>query len=893
MAFRAKVLLALAVLSLASSPARAATSGPQPANGCARPAGLSVRAMRVTKPISVDGVLNEPEWSEAVPETTFYDSDPYEGSVPSQRTAVRVLYDENAIYIGAHMFDTHPDSVIARLTRRDVTIASDGLTVYLDPLHDHRSGYYFKINAAGTLYDGTIYNDGWQDDSWDAVWSGRARIDSLGWTAEMRIPLSQLRCQGGSHCVWGINFHRTIPRRNEDAYLVYTPKNGSGFVSRFPELQGIEDLHPKRSIEVLPYFTTKASYLYEVPGDPFRSGAEYKPATGGDLRMAVGRKLTLNATVNPDFGQVEVDPAVVNLSDVESYFSEKRPFFVEGSQIFNNFGQEGANDYWGFNFNQPTFFYSRRVGRAPQGSLAESTYVDVPVGTTILGAAKLIGKAGSSWNVGALSALTGREMATLAGIGPPVEQEAEPLTYYGVGRAQKDFKNRQAGLGFLMTSAVRSFDDPALRNNLAKQSWALGQDGWIFLDNKQKWVISGYAAASYVQGNSIFMDSLQQSSRHYFQRPDANEVRFHPGETTMSGTTMRYWVNKQTGNVLFNSAVGYMSPGFDVNDLGFHQRSDIINVHLGSGYKWTTPTKTVKYSNILTALFATYDFDGNPTSAGLWTRYTIEMLNANSFQFGLAANPQTRNTRRTRGGPISLNLAGYEVFTHFDSDSKKKLFYYFDTDTYITPGSKSHNWSVYPGVDWKPMSRLLVSFVPGFEYVRDNAQYVTTVNDPLAVNTYGKRYVMSTLDQKTLSGSFRVNWSFTPTVSMQLYMQPLVSSGDYYDYKELARPGSYDFNQYRTGIEYDPATGTIDPDGPGPAPAFNIGQPDFTYRSLRGNAVFRWEYRPGSTFYFVWTQVRQDSNSDSNFSVGPSISELVSDQADNIFLAKVTYYLGF
>jgi len=889
MRFPAKVLLTLAMSICVPLAVHAADA---PGTSAPRLAGLPVHALRVTRSISVDGVLSEPEWSEATPETSFYDSDPYEAVAPSQRTEVRVLYDENSLYIGARMFDMHPDSVVARLTRRDVSIASDGLTVYLDPLHDKRTGYYFKVNAAGTLYDGTIYNDGWQDDSWDAVWSGRARIDSLGWTAEMRIPLNQLRCQGGATCVWGINFHRTIQRRSEEAYLVYTPKNGSGFVSRFPELVGIENLHPKRSVEVLPYFTTKAEYLYEVQGNPFRSGPEYKPATGGDLRMAVGRKLTLNATINPDFGQVEVDPAVVNLSDVESYFSEKRPFFVEGSSTFD-FGQQGANDYWGFNWPQPTFFYSRRIGRAPQGTVAESSYADVPIGTTILGAGKLIGKAGSSWNVGALSAITGQETASLAGTGPMVEQEVEPVTYYGVGRAQKDFKNRQAGLGFLGTSVLRKFDDASLKDHLADQSYMLGQDGWIFLDSKQKWVISGYAAASYIQGNSVFMDSLQQSSRHYFQRPDADQVRFEPGRTTLSGTTMRYWLNKQSGNVLLNSAIGYMSPGFDVNDLGFQTRTDVINAHFGTGYKWTKPTKKVKNKSILGALFGVYDFDGNPTWAGLWTRYSVEMLNANSFQFGVAGNPQTVNTRRTRGGPTSLNLAGYEFFTHFDSDSKRKLFYYIDTDAYITPGSKSHNWSVYPGVDWKPSSRVLLSFSPGFEYVREHAQYVTTVDDPLATETYGKRYVFATLDQRTLSGSFRMNWAFTPQLSLQMYVQPLISSADYDDYKELARPHSYDFNQYRNGIEYDPATGTVDPDGGGPAPSFNIGEQDFTYRSLRGNAVLRWEYRPGSTFYLVWTQVRQDSNGESNFSLGPSLGELARDQADNIFLAKVTYYLGF
>jgi len=887
MRFPAKVAVLLCLTSVVPGRALAA-----PASGAPRPEGLAVHATRITSPIDVDGLLSESAWSQATPETTFFDSDPYEGSSPSQRTEVRIVYDDAAIYIGARMYDLAPDSVQARLSRRDVSIASDGFTVYLDPLRDKRSGYYFMLNAAGTQFDGTLANDGAQDASWDAVWPGRAHRDSTGWTAEMRIPFSQLRCQGGSKCTWGINFRRSIPRRNEEAYLVYQPKDASGFVSRFPELVGLENLRPARSIELLPYFTTKASYLHRVPGDPFRSGSDYTPATGADLRMAVGSRLTLNATVNPDFGQVEVDPAVVNLSDVESFFSEKRPFFVEGSSIFN-FGQEGANSYWGFNWPQPRFFYSRRIGRAPQGSLADSAYADVPVGASILGATKLIGKLGSSWNMGMLHALTERETATLAGNGPMVKQEAEPFAYYGVGRVQKEFKNRSAGLGLLTTTAQRSFDDPQLRDQVPSQSYTVGSDGWIFLDSKQKWVISGYSAASVVKGDANYIDDLQQSSRHYFQRPDADKVRFEPGRTTLSGTTARYWLNKQSGNTFMNAALGYMSPGFDVNDVGFQTRSDVINAHWGYGYKWTKPTKHRKYQDALAALFANYDFDGNPTWAGVFLQGSTEMLNANSLNYRLAANPRTVNVRRTRGGPTSYNLPGYEAGMYFDTNSKNKLFYFIDTGGYIQPTAKSHNWYVSPGVQWKPSSNVFLSLEPTFEYVRENAQYVTTVDDPLATQTYGKRYVLANLDQATLSASVRMNWAFTPHLSLQLYVQPLISSGDYDDFKELARPHSYEFNAYRNGVEYNPQTGTIDPDGAGPAPAFSIGEPDFNFRSLRGNAVMRWEFRPGSTFYLVWTQTRSEEDDAGTFRFGPSISNLARADADNIFLAKVTYYLGF
>lgn len=396
LALKTFMLCAALATGAAASPdslgsAAADTSARLEAPAAPSPSAVTVTAIRLDGPIVLDGALSEPVWQQGTPVTRFLQSDPYEGATASERTEVRVAYDEDALYVGARMYDSHPDSIVSRLCRRDVSIQSDRFAVFLDPFHDHRSGYYFMVNAAGVQYDGTLFNDSWDDDSWDAVWQAKARLDDQGWTAEMRIPYSQLRFARANPVVWGIDLRREITRRSERAYLVYPPKSQSGFVSRFPDLVGIEGVTPGGSIELMPYVTGKAEYLNHADNDPFNDGSRYDPGGGADLRMGVGGNLTLNATVNPDFGQVEVDPAVVNLSDVESYFQEKRPFFVENSRIFS-FGNEGANDYWGFNWPEPAFFYSRRIGRSPEGSVPDASFSDTPTGTQILGAAKLTGK---------------------------------------------------------------------------------------------------------------------------------------------------------------------------------------------------------------------------------------------------------------------------------------------------------------------------------------------------------------------------------------------------------------------------------------------------------------------------------------------------------------------
>jgi hypothetical protein len=389
------------------------------------------------------------------------------------------------------------------------------------------------------------------------------------------------------------------------------------------------------------------------------------------------------------------------------------------------------------------------------------------------------------------------------------------------------------------------------------------------------------------------MTAVQEGSLHYLQRPDAKSYSVDPNATSLGGYGARLWLNKQSGRVLLNSALGIMSPRFDVNDMGYQTRTDVVNGHIGTGYQWSNLTPWRKYASVLGALFGSRDYDGDIISAGVWAKGQIEFINNYSWNTSMAFDPQTTNPRRTRGGPLTLNLPSYEWDMYFDTDSKSKLFYFIESDNYFTEaGSKSY--SLFPGVEWKPVSSLSLRVGPNIQRMIEDAQYVETVDDPLATSTFGHRYVFATLDQRTISAQIQLNWAFRPNLSLQTFLQPLVSTGDYHDFKEVARPNSYDFLVYGTGgSTFDPNTMMADPDGPGPAPPFSVHDPDnhdFNVRQLLGNSVLRWEYMPGSTLFLVWTQQRDASTDIASNDFQHSFDQLVSAKANNTFLAKVTYY---
>jgi hypothetical protein len=833
-----------------------------------------VRIVRTEQPINVDGQLDEAIWQNGHAVSSFTQRDPDQGLPPRQRTEVRLAYDDDALYVGARLYDTAPDSVVARLSRRDNDPGSDNFTIMLDPYRDRRTGYYFIVTAAGVLLDGVMMNDGWDDSSWDGVWQARARRDEHGWTAEMKIPFSQMRYRAGPSVVWGVNMQRSINRYVELDALVYTPRGESGYVSRFPELQGLDDLKAGQHVEITPYVTAKTENLTFDPNglgeydsaDPFHDGWNSTPAVGGDLRMNVGSKLTLNATVNPDFGQVEIDPAVVNLTDVESFFQEKRPFFTEGVSVFRC-GNNGASSYWSFNWPEPVFFYSRRIGRSPQGGTPDETdgvdYTDRPLGTHILGAAKLTGQAAPGWNVGTVQAVTSREEATLQwNDGTQSQFGVEPLSYYGVYRVMREMNDRRQGLGLMAMTTARSFDgsDDPLKAQVNDGSVVTAMDGWTFLDAKRVWVISGYATGSWVHGSPERISSLQQDFPHYYQRPDRPGLGVDPNAQSLAGWGARLWLNKQQGALLLNSAFGAISPGFDNNDLGFLFGGDVMNGHIGIGHQWEKPSGNRHYASVIGAVAGSWDFGGNNSLNGFYVEGNFEQRNRWSWWGSTFMTGESFSPTKTRGGPNMVRKPAISGNIGFDTNSRKPFFWAVSYNPYV---SEDGSWEqqLSPSIVWRPIPNLGISGGPELY----KAHYDTQWWDNEGTLATGSRF--TELEQTQWSMNFRVDYSATPNLSLQVYVQPLISTLRFHELRELARSRSYEFLEVQPGDVY--------------------GE---TFGSVRGNAVLRWEYLPGSSMYFVWSQDRAAANGENQFQWGESYKVASSAPANNVFMVKVAHH---
>jgi len=892
--FRVKAMrTSTAALALLALPllAAAASAGASPSKQDKKPfEPRVVRAVRTDEPIVLDGVLDEKVW-QGPPARGFTQNDPKDGAPATEATDVWVAYDDKALYVAALCHDSDPKGIIALMGRRDAQIDSDWFFFSVDPYDDKRSGFLFGVNPAGSILDEALSNDVTEDLTWDGVWDAKAAINAEGWVVEMRIPFDQIRFAKKDDYVWGVNFSRVIKRKNEKATFSWVPKNEPAFVSKFARLEGIRGISPGRHVEFLPYTVGQAQFRPMQAGNPFELGHRYGGNLGFDLKAGLLSNLTLDATVNPDFGQVEVDPAVVNLSAYETYYDEKRPFFIEGASLFNGFGRGGVYLNANINWPQPSFFYSRRIGRAPEGPVTEDGYSEIPDRSKILGAAKLTGKFGD-WNVGFINALTAREYADIDQAGLRLEQEVEPFSYYGAFRAQKEIDKGQSGLGLMATGVMRDLRTDTLDAVLNKNAFSLAADGWTFFDKDRQYVVGGWVGATRIEGTADDIDRLQTSSMHYFQRPDASEVSLDPAATSLSGWGGRLSFAKQSGSFLFLSQLGALSPGFDPNDIGFQRgSSNIINISFLPGYQWTTPGKVFQQLMIIGGAARNYDFAGNKFYEG-WFAVAQGMF-ANFWNFGVtfAANPATMSDTLTRGGPRAINPWGWELDAQLATDSRQPLVIESQMSSYQQPGSSSQiNGQVT--FRWKPGSNVSLSVGPSYAVQTDEHQWVTRIADPAMTATYGARYVFGRIDEKVISAEIRLDWTFNPKLTLQAYLQPFIAVGRYDRFKELARARAFAYNVYGEGastIQYADGSYIVDPDGDGPAPAFAFGDPDFAVKSLRGTIVLRWEYHPGSLLYFVWTQNRADYSHPGDLQLRRDLGELLTAPGDNIFLLKVSF----
>jgi len=901
--FRSAARFALPLALCVSAHGRLAAQAPSADDHANRPRAVAVER---TTPIVLDGVLSEPEWSAGTPATGFRQQQPREGEPASQRTEVRFAYDAEALYVGARMWDSlGARGVRTRLTRRDEIEDGDQLRIEWDTYHDHAGRTVFILTPSGVKGDEGQASPG-ADPSWDPVWSYAARVDSAGWTAEARIPWSQLRF--GHDTVWGMQIWRFVERLNETSIWSFRGLRESDGPPYFGHLEGLRVRHRPRGWELMPYALAKAAYVRPVqPGSPFERPRDYGVRVGADARMLLGSSFTLSATVYPDFGQVEQDPAVVNLSAFESYYDEKRPFFVEGSGLlfFGGFDCFSCSNASGMNI-----YYSRRIGRAPQGAVPDGYgYAEVPPNARLLGAARLTGRTRAGWQVATLDAVTAREQARVMDVetGARGSIPVEPLTNYWLGRVRRTTHEGRITWGAMATSVMRGFggaDDP-LRAQLARHAEALGFD-WTLAAPGNGYSLMGNFVLANVAGDSLAIARLQRSSARYFQRPDrrtgGNGIFSNAYDTSAEGLRgfggyLR--ASKDQGAWRWEGMVNYRSPGFEVNDMAFLTRADYVWMAANARRLWTVPGRWYRSATWTTGAQQQLNWDGDRIDLQVHSYAEAELRNYWTVAFYARLRPVVIDDRMTRGGAAVFRSRSWAVGPKLWTDSRRAVVFSLDPlFSRFSDGSRVDR--VYASVRVKPAAGAEVSIGPNFTALNDMGQYVKQFADPSATAFYGRRAVFAELRQRTLSLDTRLSWTFTPALSLELFAQPFVSAGRYTRFQEYVRPRSraralFDTTQIRVVARDVSGAATryrLDPDGDPATADFEFSNPDFRVRSLRGNAVLRWEYHPGSTLFFVWQQARSEADGSGEFDAQRDLGQVFRQRPDNVFVVKASYWLG-
>jgi len=809
-------------------------------------------------PPVLDGMDTDAVWQGAPVISEFYEARPTEGATAKQRTEGRIAYDQHNIYVFLRMYDSHPDSIISLLSRRDAQTNSDNIIVMLDSYHDKRTGYEFVVNPAGVKADYAVYSDGNEDGAWDGIWEVATKVDSLGWTAEFKIPFSQLRFSPGATNTFGVMLWRNIPRYNSQVTWPLYRQSQSGFVSQWGDLTGLANLANPRKAEFTPYLVTQNEPHFGS------NGLERHQAinVGGDLKYGISSNLTLNATVNPDFGQVDADPAVLNLSAFETFFSERRPFFVEGKGLFD------------FNLNcfvvidcssGEGLFYSRRIGRSPTLS---GFYGDAssPLATTIIGAAKVTGRTPGGFSLGIIDAVTDRENTA-------ADVTLEPATNYAVVRANQDFNNGNSSFGVMGTGVNRSMDQwssPILH----RDAYAGGVDG---RHRFGRFEVSGSFDLSRVGGSPEAIARTQRSSVHLYQRPDG-DLAFDSTRTSLSGSYFDMRFNK-VGGRLTRFEVGYSrtSPGFDVNDVGFLRQADRQTLTGWFSFNWRKPTSLYNVFRWNLNWWQYWSTAGLPTDRAFNSNIHATFHNNWSIHTGgTVAVGSTFCDRCARGGPALRQDPWIAPWGGIVGDDRKSIVPSMFVNYFRGDDGRSENLSLSPEVDFKLASRFTTSLSVNYSRNTDNTQFFGNFQDNLG-NLHS---TFAHLEQKELGITWRLNYTFTPTATLQLYAQPFVSKGTYSDVRELsADPRANDYNG--RFIAYGDTAVTNNPGG-------------FNFKQFRSNVVFRWEYRPGSTVFLVWSQGRQAFNPlEGTDNFRGNLNDLFRQRADDVFLVKFSYWFDW
>lgn len=854
----------------------------------------SMAASRVPNgSVHLDGRLDESFWSTVQLVSDFTQKEPDAGQPATEKTEIGFVYDDHALYVGARMHSRNPDSLRIDVNRRDNPGNCEQMIVSIDSYLDRRTCFDFGVSVAGVRTDRyhPVDNEFERILSFNPVWDANSAIDSLGWTCEMRIPFSQLRFIDKPEQIWGVNMNRWVPARNEDAFWVAVPRDETGWSSWFGDLHGISGITPTRRLELLPYAAGDAVFESgHSEDDPYHDGSDFDGRVGADVKMGLGPNLTLDATINPDFGQVEADPAEVNLTAFETAFSEKRPFFIEGSQLFEAEG--------------PTFFYSRRIGTRPRGFVA-GDFIDYPQNATILGAAKVTGRTSKGLSVGVISAVTSREHARVfdSASGEETKVEVEPATGYGVVRLQQEFGKDQSTAGVIFTGVARDLDDMDPLAEILRKNAVTGNLDWTLRFKGGAYDIYGYTGFSHIEGTRDAILRAQMSSARYFQRPDAQYVEIDSNATSLSGYTFGLRGGKRSGkHWLWGGGFAFESPGFELNDAGILSQADDIESWNHVTYREQTPGRLFRRYEITLSRNSFWNFSAvkkpsnDPAHMLTFAEFNLDVtfLNYWATHYYLGYDWPGKSDNLTRGGPLAGTPQG--IFTeasfrnNFTSPTNVSGFvFYFSNDI----GSWEQTLGVEVG--GRIGSRMSYSVEPRFNREADSRQYVARVipdaGETGNPSTYGTRYIFGNIYRSQISAQVRLNYFFTPDLSLECYAEPFAASGEYRSFGELRAPATRDINEYGVEGREIEETGDGEYQVSDGSETFEFTAKDFGVRSFRSNVVLRWEFRPGSTFFVVWQQDRFGFKEPGRRVNIRSLGDGLSSDGANFFAIKMSYWI--
>jgi len=832
-----------------------------------------------SKPV-IDGKLDDECWKHGTWAGDFTQFVPNEGAEPSYPTELNIQYDDRNIYIAFRCYDGEPDKILRLAGLRDEQVG-DIIGLSFDSYRDYRTGFDFSLTAWGQKGDLVLFNPMNWDSNWNPVWKGKVEMGDSVWFAEMEVPLSQLRYSNQDDQVWGMHTWRWISRLQEESNWEIQSRTGPGMLYNFGELRGIKGLKKSRRLEIMPYALGDLKTMKKEPGNPFAdNGRVWSGNIGLDAKIGISSNFTVDLTVNPDFGQVESDPSVMNLTAFETFYEEKRPFFLEGLTIFEN------------EFDDLSLFYSRRIGHAPSMTINpnDSLFVNSPDKTTILSAVKFSGTTSKGLSVGLIQSVTANEYARLSDEdGNRSSRKVEPLTNYMVARIQKGYKEGNTVFGGLLTSANRFIEDESL-DFLTRDAYTGGLDLLHHMKDKE-YFIDARLIGSYVSGSETSITSLQRSSARYFQRPGADYLKYDTTRTSLSGFGGKFRIGKGSkGLWRYSTGASWFSPGLELNDIGYMQSSDAIKQESEISYFVNRPVSIFNTYNITIEQFNSWNFNSTYLGSGGHLSFTSEFTNLWRLGVNLIYHSRAIDPRILRGGNDMLMPHRINTFGYLKSDPSKKITTGIAYGYEKSGNNSASNYRIEPEISIRPITNLKLGMTGNYEVNNDHLQYVGT-----KYFTQNNRYILGKIDQKTLGLTFRVDLYLTPEISVQYYGSPFISRGRYSEFKLVANPeadlygerfenytdpvlsdGKYNLYDYVDGMRTD----------------YSIANPDFNFHQFRSNLVARWEYRLGSFIYLVWSSEKTGKTDSSKASIGDSYNQLTSVFPNNIFLVKLNYWFS-